>query len=95
MRPGAIELHIEELVLRGFGPLDRPAIAAAVEAELGRLLLTSDLRYWHVAAGSRPSVDGGEFVLEGAASTTALGSSIAAAVHTSLTGVVDATRGSA
>ena len=37
MKPGNIELHIEELVLNGFGPVDRYRIGVAVEVELARL----------------------------------------------------------
>jgi hypothetical protein len=34
----SVELHIEQLVLRGFSPGDKHAIAAALESELVRLL---------------------------------------------------------
>jgi len=36
--PRTVELHVEELVLHGFAPGDRDAVAAAVERELTRLL---------------------------------------------------------
>lgn len=38
LAPAQVELHIEELVLHGFPPGDRYAIADAVERELTRLL---------------------------------------------------------
>ena len=43
MRPGNIELHIEELVLHGFDPGDGRRIGSALEAELTRLLTEQGL----------------------------------------------------
>ena len=43
MRPGWIELHIEELVLHGFAPGDRHPIGDAVEHELIRLFAEQGL----------------------------------------------------
>ena len=37
MKPENVELHIEELVLRGFAPGDRYRIGEAVERELAHL----------------------------------------------------------
>jgi len=40
---GAVELHIEELLLHGFSPRDRYAIRDAVEHELTRLIVSGGL----------------------------------------------------
>ncbi len=37
MKPENIELHIEELMLRGFSPADRYRIGHAIERELARM----------------------------------------------------------
>lgn len=79
-----IELHIEELVLRGFESVDRRAVAAAVEAELGRLLLASEGTSWASAGGSRPSLRAGEVTLAADADATALGTGVAAMLYRAL-----------
>jgi hypothetical protein len=38
MKPGEIEVHIEELILHGFEPINRWRIADALQQELRRLL---------------------------------------------------------
>ena len=38
LKPGRVELHVEELVLHGFEPGDRYRVGDAVERELARLL---------------------------------------------------------
>jgi len=50
-RPAAIELHVEELVLEGFAPAERHAVADAFERELSRLLAERGLPAAQVAAG--------------------------------------------
>jgi hypothetical protein len=77
----AIELHIEELVLHGFAPHDRHAIADAVRDELaakleeGGLGLSEDL--------SIERLDGGTIALPRRGGAAA-GRSIGAALHTTL-----------
>ena len=46
MRNSNLELHIEELVLRGFAPEDRYLIAEAVEGELARLFTQGGVPAW-------------------------------------------------
>lgn len=82
-----IELHIDELVLRGFESMsanDRRAIAAAIEAELSRLLLASEGPSWESAAGSRPSLRADEVTLTADGDATALGTSVAATLYRAL-----------
>lgn len=82
MTPATIEVHIDEVVLRGFAPVDRDAVAAAIEATLARLLDvgTAD---WAGAAGARPHLDAGELAL-GEGSADEVGAAIARALHSSL-----------
>jgi hypothetical protein len=56
-----VELHIEELILHGFPPGDRHAMAAALESELGRLLDTHGLPRAFPGNTSIDSLDAGSF----------------------------------
>lgn len=75
-----INLHIDTLVLDGFGQLDRTRLGAAVEAELARLFAeqgaTSAERQ-----GYTPRLDGGSFQAAPGTSADALGRQIAQAVY--------------
>ena len=83
-----IRLHIDELVLHGFDPRQRHAIADAVQAELARLLTDSlsepdrpgapdnDTRHDRIDAGSFNVAPGG------LGATT--GANLAAALHTAI-----------
>jgi hypothetical protein len=82
--PAVIELHIEELVLRGVGDLDRRVLQAAVEEELSRLLAT-EVAPWAAAAGSRPSLWAGRVGVTG--NPQLLGRQLAATLHASLAGL--------
>jgi hypothetical protein len=89
MRRPNIKLHIEELVLHGFSPNDRYAIADAVEQELSRLLVT-DFEAPQLPpslAGNRdmPRVDAGTFPVASGAKANSIGAQIAGAVHGGLT----------
>jgi len=85
MRPGAIRLHIGELILHGFEPADRAALGAALETELARLLVAGD----HEAlanAGRVARLDGGAFEMPAHARPEATGARLARAVYDGLTG---------
>ena len=78
------QLHIEELVLHGFAPGDRYAIAEAVEQELSRLLT----RHFVEGDASRLAlnsevarVDAGAFQVEPRSRPDSLGTQIGQAVH--------------
>jgi hypothetical protein len=60
MRPGAVKLHIGELVLHGFEPGDRARIGAALETELARLLAAGEPESL-TRAGHIARLDGGAF----------------------------------
>jgi len=84
-----IELNIDELVLHGFPPGERYAIADAVEQTLSQLLTEQ------IANGGLPdslannsrraNVDAGSFNVEAGAKSGAVGSQIAQNVHRGLT----------
>jgi hypothetical protein len=84
-----IELNIDELVLHGFPPGERYAIADAVEQTLSQLLTEQ------IASGGIPDslsnnsrrahIDGGSFNVEPGAKSGAVGSQIAQNVHQGLT----------
>jgi hypothetical protein len=83
--PVVIELHIEELVLRGVGDLDRRVLQAAVEEELSRLLATKGAASAD-AAGSRASLRTGAIDLS-SDDPQSLGRQLADALHASIAGL--------
>ena len=87
-----IDLRVDELILHGFRPTDRHAIAAAIERELGRLfsdggvpaaLLNRDPARAELAADR---VNAGAFDVPHDASPDAVGVRVARAIHQSLGG---------
>ncbi len=79
-----VELHIEELVLHGFDPRDRHAIADAVQQELTRLVAEQGLSAVQEPA-EVPRLDGGTIELN-ATRGSGSGVPIARAVHSTLSG---------
>ena len=81
-----IELHIDELVLRGLPGAQRDHIAAAVEAELQRLLDESGLPP-SLAEGARlPEVQLDNLRLAAGVKPAAIGVQVAGAIYQNLTG---------
>jgi hypothetical protein len=91
MKRPNLNLHIKELVLHGFAPNDRYAIADAVQQELSRLLGTSaeqshsDFESTLIQHSSNARLDAGAFQVEQNSKPTSLGNQIAQAVHGGLT----------
>jgi hypothetical protein len=85
MRPGAIKLHINELVLHGFEQADRAALGAALETELARLLAAGDAESL-TRAGQIARLDGGAFEMPAHAGPEVAGTRLARAVYDGLTG---------
>ena len=85
MRPGAIKLHIGELVLQGFEPGDRAALGAALETELARLLAAGDQESL-ASAGQVTRLDGGAFEMPEHAGPVFTGTRLARAVYDGITG---------
>jgi hypothetical protein len=81
--PRRIEVELEEVVLHGFGPLDRAALGAALEAELARLLAAGgrDLRAREVAVH-----DAGLLRVPSEHDGPALGRSLARLTHDAVRG---------
>jgi hypothetical protein len=78
-----VNLHIESLILDGIDvePAHRPALQAAVEAELGRLLARGGVGAELAAGGAVPSVRAGGFQMSGMGSPRQLGRQIARTVY--------------
>lgn len=80
-----INVHIERLILDGL-PVTRsqgPAVQAAVEAELARLL-ASGVSPELLAGGAMPSISAGNITLANQGSPAQLGRQIARAVHSGI-----------
>ncbi|WP_456429134.1 hypothetical protein [Rhodocaloribacter sp.] len=74
-------MHIEELVLDGFGPMDRAALAAAVRHELTRLFAERGLPPSLGAAAAVPRLDAGAFTAAPNAGARTLGTNVARAIY--------------
>lgn len=79
-----VELHIDELVLRGLPSWQRDRIAAAVEAELQRLLDEGGLPTMLAAGGTVPEVAVDDLQLAASAKTEVVGAQIAGSIYSSL-----------
>lgn len=80
-----IELHIDELVLRNLPGAQRDRIAAAVEAELQRLLDESGLPPSLAEGGRLPEVQVGDLKVTGA-KLGAVGVQIAGEIYKGISG---------
>ena len=81
MKPGNIELHIEELVLNGFGPVDRYRIGVAVEVELARLFAEQSVPPSLAQGGDIPRLDGGRFEVGPGSGAEEIGTHVARALY--------------
>jgi hypothetical protein len=82
--PASCVLRIEELVLHGFQGVDRHALAAAIEHELGRLLGdTATLQALSSQDGAPPvhRLDAGSVAVASDATPDAVGVQVARAIH--------------
>jgi hypothetical protein len=78
-----VNLHIDRLILDGIDldPAQRPALQAAVEAELGRLLSEGGVGADFAGGGAVPSVKAGGFEMGGDGNPQQLGAQIARSVY--------------
>ncbi len=76
-----IELHIGELVLHGFPPGDREAIADALRGELARLFAQHGLPPSLAAGAEIGHADAGAFDLRSGSRADVVGTQIAGAIH--------------
>jgi len=81
-----VELHIGELVLRGLPYGQRYRVAAAVEAELKRLLDEGGLPPSLAAGSTLPQVQVDDLRVEAGAKPGAVGTQIAGSIYRSLAG---------
>jgi hypothetical protein len=84
-----MELHIEELILEGFGAagpgsLDRHRLVAAVERELSRLFAERGVPAGLLAGGAIDRLRAGPLHLSSAGNVAALGGRLAEAIYGSL-----------
>jgi len=84
MKPRAIEVTIDELLLEGVSPAERLRIGAALEGELGRLFAERGLPDGLTGAGERAAVDGGSFARGPRDTPSSIGARVAAAVYDGL-----------
>ena len=80
MKPN-IDLHIDELVLRGFRNEDRYRIAAAVKTELVRQLTARGMAESMASGFSAARVDGGGFNTTPDAPAETVGAQIARSIY--------------
>ena len=81
MRPRAVELHIEELVLHGFAPGDRHRIADAVERELARLFAEQGVPRALQSGFESPRLDAGSFNFAPDSRAETIGAEVARAIY--------------
>jgi hypothetical protein len=79
--PPNVELHIGELVLEGFPPLNQADLGAVVQQELARLLAERGLPAGLARGGEVASLDGGEFQVQQGSKAQEIGAQIAQAVY--------------
>ena len=81
MKPENVELHIEELVLRGFAPGERYRIGEAVERELARLFDEQGAPPSPPRGSGIERLDGGTFEVKPGAGAEAIGVQVAQAIY--------------
>jgi hypothetical protein len=81
MNPCEVELHIEELVLRGFAGGDRHQIRAVVQQELARLLSEQGIPPSLMEGRSIARLDGGSFEVAADAPPEVIGAQIARSIY--------------
>ena len=81
MKPENVELHIEELVLRGFAPGDRYRIGEVVERELARLFVEQDVPPSLIQGSEVERLDGGAFEVAHGSKSETVGVQVAQAIY--------------
>ncbi len=81
MKPENVELHIDELVLRGFAPGDRYPIGHAMERELARLFVEQGTPPSLYGGSEIERLHGGTFEVKPGAKAEAIGVQLAHAVY--------------
>jgi hypothetical protein len=81
MKAIQIEVHIEELVLHGFAPVDRYRLGAALELELARLLSEQGVPRLLTGSAQLAQIDAGEFRMKPRGKPQKIGAQIAQAIY--------------
>jgi hypothetical protein len=81
MTPWNIELHIEELVLRGFAAKDRYAIGEAVQRELQRLFAEQGVPHSLAQGYEQAQLDAGAFNVKAGAKADEIGTQVAQSIY--------------
>ena len=81
MKPINLELHIEELVLRGFAPGDRYRIGNAVEHELSRLFAEEGTPPSLIQSSEMARLESGEFEVKPGSRTETIGVQVARTLY--------------
>jgi hypothetical protein len=84
MKAPSIDLHIEELVLRGFEPGEEGRIGQAVQREMARLLAEGNVPPSLAQGGEIAHLDGGTFDVAPGSGAEAIGAQVAQAVYRGL-----------
>ena len=81
MNPENVELHIEELLLRGFAPGDRYRIGDAMERELARLFAERGTPPSLARGGEIERLDGGAFEVAHGSKSETVGAQVAQTIY--------------
>ncbi len=81
MKPENVELHIEELVLRGFAPGERYRIGEAMERELVRLFDEQGVPLSLAQSVDVSRLDGGAFEVAHGSKSETVGAQVAQAIY--------------
>lgn len=81
MKPGAIELKIDELVLHGFQYGDRFAIGDAIKSELKRLIAERGLPPSLIKRGDLSHLDAGGLNVSAGSRPEAIGANVARSIY--------------
>jgi len=80
-----VELYIEELLLHGFGNVNRHRIGEVLKCELTRLFTEQDVPSLLSRSGDFRRLDGGTFNIPSGSKPEAIGSQVAQSIYTGFT----------
>lgn len=86
MNQPSVQIDINEIIVRGCGPVNEQELHAAVRTELVRLFSTAERSSLTSSTDRGTPIDGGTINLTETADTAALGSQIAQAVYRGVQG---------
>lgn len=81
MKRPNVEIHIEELILRGMPPGSKRGLAEAIEAEVRRLIEVGGLPPGWENAGGSLRLPGGRFEVDAKSKPAAIGAEVARGLH--------------